>query len=41
MWKQIEIDTSTNRVTNPTDVDVYIQINGINTMVPAHGVAGL
>lgn len=39
--KKIEIDTSTNRVTNPTDVDVYIQINGINTMVPAHGVAGL
>ena len=39
--KKIEVDTATNRVTNPSDVDVYIQINGINTMVPAHGVAGL
>ena len=39
--KQLQVDKETNLVTNPTDVDLYIQINGINTMVPAHGVAGL
>lgn len=39
--KKIEINSQTNQVVNPTDVDLYVQINGINTMVPAHGVAGL
>ena len=39
--KKIEINSETNQVVNPTDVDLYVQINGINTKVPAHGVAGL
>lgn len=29
------------RVENPSDTDVYISINGIRTVVPAHGHAGL
>ena len=39
--KLLQVDKEKNLVTNPSDVDLYIQINGINTMVPAHGVAGL
>ena len=39
--KLLQVDKEKNLVTNPSDIDLYIQINGINTMVPAHGVAGL
>ena len=37
----LEIDYENNIITNPSDVDVYVQINGINSVIPANGTGAL